>query len=109
VDAAAKIAFLTAEAAYWRGLAEQGYKDLLALEEAARDAADRHLHSDAVPPEPPVGTRYVDSMDDTAWTRGDAGWRCAREHCRNCPADWLEVWNGDASGNRLRRVLPGEV
>jgi hypothetical protein len=48
-------------------------------------------------------------MDDTAWTRGDAGWRCAREHCRNCPADWLEVWNGDASGNRLRRVLPGEV
>lgn len=58
-----------------------------------------------VPPEPPVGTVFVQERGYT-WTRKADGWHCSREGCENCPADWeSEVCDRVRAGSI--RHLPG--
>jgi hypothetical protein len=96
VPDAAKPTFHEQEVAYWRDRAE-------AAEDRIRQAAG--FYPD-VPPEPPVGTEYLDG-DVVAWRRADDGWYCARLQCPACPADWPDAWDSHLSRGGYTRRLPG--
>jgi hypothetical protein len=87
--------FLEQEVAYWRQRAE-------AAEDRIRQAAG--FYPD-VPPEPPVGAEYLYG-DLVVWRRTGFGWYCLRVECRDCPAEWLEVWDRDLSRGGYTLRLP---
>lgn len=73
--------FLAAEAAFW-------HRKYQGLEVAVDALTGTHKkYRNEVPPEPPVGTVFVQERGYT-WTRKADGWHCSREGCENCPADW---------------------
>jgi hypothetical protein len=90
-----QLPFLEREVAYWRARAE-------AAEDRIRQAAG--FYPDA-PPEPPVGTAYL-AGDVVVWQRTGSGWYCLRAGCRNCPAEWAEVWDRDLSRGGYTQRLP---
>jgi hypothetical protein len=84
------------EITYWQQRAE-------AAEERIRQAGE--FFPD-VPPEPPVGTEYLDG-GEVWWRRTGDGWYCARVSCSACPAEWGDVWESQLARGRLTRRLPG--
>lgn len=97
------IQYLAEEEQYWRAQ----YSELMTAVLTATGGLRGHARS-AMPPEPPVGTRYSDADGSERWRREADGWHCGREGCRNCPAEWDEVWDRDVSVVRdWTRQLPG--
>lgn len=86
------------EVAYWRRRAE-------AAEDRLRVAAT--FYPD-VPPEPPVGTEYLQD-GEVGWRRTDDGWYCARIACPSCPVEWPEVWDRDLSRGTYTRRVPASL
>jgi hypothetical protein len=91
---------LRAEVAFWTDRAE---KALELLRQIQSQAAEGFVE---VPPEPPVGTKFLDLDGEVTWERDGFGWHCRRDDCDNCPASWFEAYEWDAYRPDLRRVLP---
>jgi hypothetical protein len=88
------VPYLESEVAYWRERAEALERKIQELPKIAS----------LLPPEPPIGTVYIDEHGAKGWERREDGWHCARG-CRNCPCDWLEAWDmGIRRGGGTRRL-----
>lgn len=92
--------FLQSEATYWRAEAKRLQDALTALRQVAYTASTTPV----CPPEPPVGTEYLDGAGDRAWFRGDLGWYWSEADDPGRAVPWSEAY---PNTHNLRRALPG--
>lgn len=76
------LSFYQKDSKFWKTVALRLHAALASLQEE---------FNIAVPPEPPMGTRYVID-EETIWRRSVGGWYCSRRDCRNCPCEWGEAY-----------------
>lgn len=94
--------FLEREAAYWRDEAIRLRNELATVHRTAGDGINKAV----CPPEPPVGTQFHHATTgQRMFFRGDLGWYCGKEDCRNCPCSWPEA--AERLSPTDRRTLPG--
>ncbi|MFI6302156.1 hypothetical protein ACIBCH_09815 [Amycolatopsis thailandensis] len=92
------LAHLEAEVAYWRDRSESMEKQIRQLAKIDQ----------ALPPEPPVGTTYLNEHGIVAFTRREDGWHCQRPIgvCQGCPCEWAEAWEFSIRDGGFTRRLP---
>lgn len=108
VDADVLIRFLSEEAAYWRYEAEIAQATLRKVHTIVTQmvAPGVNLTKRPVPPEPPIGTKYL--VDGYLHIEHQTeGWISAETAA---VIEWPELWRGlQESVEHIVRVLPGEA